>query len=512
MLESRSINTLKNILYGYVGTALTLMLSFVSRTIFINVLGNTYLGVNGLFSNILSILSFTELGLGTALNYSLYKPVAEKDYAKVASLMHLYKISYRIIAAVITVLGISLIPFMDIILNGTEGIENITIYYLIFLFNTVSTYFVSYKYGLLNAEQKNYVLTNINTLFKIIVTASQITVLILYHNFLFYLLVQSVLQLTQQIFTAVYLNKRYEHIKQYEISPVDIETKNTIKTNVRALIYHNVGSVCIYQTDNIIISSFINVTFVGLVSNYNIIIDAANRIITMLMSSFVSSIGNFIAVEKTEKQKSLFEIYDFIGFWVFGMETILLAVLIQPFITLWIGADNKIDDATICFIVLNLFFAGQRASVHYFKMAGGVFEQDKYASIVQSIVNLIISVIGVIYIGLPGVFLGTLLSGFVVCVWKPIVLYNYLFHESSKQYFIRLCRRFLQVGLIISVLLVIRLNIEGEITISYFVMLSILTFVLSNVVLYLIYRNTYELTYMQEKVKNLIERRFISGQ
>ncbi|MDE7287171.1 MAG: polysaccharide biosynthesis protein, partial [Lachnospiraceae bacterium] len=178
----------KNIAFGQIGNFTTQILNFVLRTMFIHHLGDTLNGVNGLYTNMLSVLSMAELGIGTALNYSLYKPVARGDIEKIKSYMQLYKKAYRIIGIVVAVLGIACSPFLPYIIKNSEGIpvRDLTLYYYIFLFNTVSTYFVSYKYSLINAEQKNYIQTNIITITKMITVLLQMVVIVVTGNFYVY--------------------------------------------------------------------------------------------------------------------------------------------------------------------------------------------------------------------------------------------------------------------------------------------------------------------------------------
>ena len=201
-------HAVKNIAFGYVGNITSTVLGFVLRTVFIQKLDETLLGINGLYTGVLTMLSLAELGIGTALNFSLYAPVANKDYEKIKSYMQFYKKAYRTIALVITVIGIGLIPFLKFFIKnpGDYGINELTGYYLIFLFNTVSTYFVAYKYSLVNAEQKNYIQTNVLTITKFATTVLQIIVLLITSNFLLYLLTAAAVELIQKIYVNYYLN------------------------------------------------------------------------------------------------------------------------------------------------------------------------------------------------------------------------------------------------------------------------------------------------------------------
>ena len=199
----------KNIIFGYISNLVILLVNFIQRTVFIYVLGRTFSGVNETYTSVLSVLSLAELGIGTALNYSLYKPVAERDIEKIKSYMRFYKKAYLTIAGVIAAAGIAISPFLKLFLKnpGNLTVKELTLYYYLFLFNTVISYFVAYKYSLSNAEQKNYIQTNIATLTKIAAATVQITVLLLFRNFLFYLLAQSVVEFLQKIFVTLYMNR-----------------------------------------------------------------------------------------------------------------------------------------------------------------------------------------------------------------------------------------------------------------------------------------------------------------
>lgn len=266
----------KNIAFGYIGNITSTVLGFVLRTVFIMKLDATLLGINGLYTGVLTMLSLAELGIGTALNYSLYAPVARKDYEKIKSYMLFYKKAYRVIAGVVAGIGIVLIPFLKYFIKnpGNYGMEELTFYYLIFLFNTVSTYFVAYKYSLVNAEQKNYIQTNVLTITKFATTVLQLIVLLLTENFLLYLLTAAAVELIQKIYVNHYLNNRYPYLKDKNVKPLEKEETEEIVNKTKALVFHKVGDVARLQTDSIIISSFIQVSLVGIVDNYTMVINS----------------------------------------------------------------------------------------------------------------------------------------------------------------------------------------------------------------------------------------------
>ena len=359
-MGSRLEMTAKNAFWSYFSMGVSFVLQFISRTVFIYFLGEGYLGINGLFSNVLGVLSFAELGIGTAINFSLYKPVAEHDVEKIKSYMYYYKWAYRIIALIVCILGIILIPFLDILVTDPGNVGNITIYYCIYLFNTVTSYFVSYKYSLVNAEQKNYIYTNINLIITTSTIIIQIIALVIWKNFLIYLSVAAVFGVFQKIFISRYFDKLYPYLKDKNVKKLSKNEKNTLISKVKALVIHKIGDVSVHQTDNIIVSAFVSTKMVGLLSNYNLIISTVTSCINILFNSVTGSLGNMVATETKEYQYQIFKKYRFIGFWFYGFTAIALSILMSPFIELWIGNRMVVGALTINLIVLDYYMIGQR--------------------------------------------------------------------------------------------------------------------------------------------------------
>jgi len=438
---SRLDYSIKNIKYGYIASIVNALAGFVTRTIFIKTLGTDYLGVNGLYANVLGMLSFAELGIGSAMNYSLYKPVANGDKEKIKSLMYLYKKAYRFVTLIIFAIGIAIVPLISYVIKdaGELSHDELVTYYLIFLFNTSVSYLVSYKFSLSNAEQKNYIQTNINTVGKIIINIAQIFVLLIWRNYFAFLLTQSIVQLLQHVFTVYYFDKYYPLLKEKNILPLSKEEKKPIVKNIKALILHNLAGVAVYQTDNILISSFISLSVVGIVSNYLMIIAFGTSLVSIIFNSVVSSFGNLIATESIEKQHKTFRTYRFLAFWIYGLTAILFYILLTPFVTLWIGADKTIGNSVVALLAVNYYITGQRNALLIFRNAAGAYSNDKYVAVVEAIVNLIASIFLGKYMGLTGIYLGTIISGLVSALMRPVIIYNDLFKISSKEYYKDAC-------------------------------------------------------------------------
>lgn len=489
---SRLKFTAKNVFFGYVSRIITLILGFISQTVFIQILNINYLGVNGLFSNVLGVLALAELGIGTAMNYSLYKPVAENDLEKIKSLMLFYKQAYRAIAVVVALIGFALLPFLPYFVKDPGNVGNISVYFLIFLFNTVTSYLVSYKFSLVNAEQKGYIYSNINAITFFVTSVAQVIVLIIFKNFLFYLLTQAAIALLQKVFVYFYLNKKYPYLCDKNTKKLTKEELAPIKRNVSALVWHKIGEISVYQTDNIIISTFINVATVGLISNYNLIITSVSGFISIIFNSATASLGNLVASEETYKQYEIFKIYRFVAFWLYGFSSIAFFVLLSPFIELWLGNKMLISDLTILLIIINYYMVGHRSCINNIKCAGGIFNQDKFVALLQTAVNLIVSIIMVKIIGLPGVYMGTLLQGLLSTIIKPIIVYHDLFKTKARYYFIDS----LKYAIIMIISGVICWGIKNlimvHVTIIGFIIMMAVVTLIPNLLFFLFFRNTEE--------------------
>lgn len=495
----------KNIIFGYISNLVILLVNFIQRTVFIYVLGRTLSGVNGVYTDVLSVLSLTELGIGTALNYSLYKPVAEQNIEKIKSYMRFYKKAYLTIAGVIATLGIAISPFLKFILKnpGNLTVRELTLYYYLFLFNTVISYFVTYKYSLVNAEQKNYIQTNITTLTKIVTATVQIAVLLLFKNFLFYLLAQSAVELLQKIFVTAYLNRLYPYLLDKDVEKLTAEETQVVATKTKALICHKIGDVARLQTDKIIISSCVNVDTAAVVDNYVYIITYVGNFVNIIFDSVISGFGNVVATEPEERQYLLFKVYRFFACWLFGFGAVGFFHLLTPFIGgVWLRDESwTLPGVTVTLLVMDFYLKGGRTVLLNFKIASGLFEQDRYLPLIQGAVNLVVSIALVMKIGVTGVYVGTLVSGILANLIRPGIIYKVCFGKKAGAYFVDSLK---YIGVILAVgavIMPIRRAVMAETTILTFALMVILITVLYNLVFWTVFHKTEEFAYLWNAVR-----------
>ncbi|PMC37340.1 hypothetical protein CJ195_11295 [Bacillus sp. UMB0899] len=435
---SRTKNSLRNIAYALAGQLLGLISNFATRTIFIIYLNAEYLGIDGLFTNILSVLSLAELGIGAAIIYALYKPLANNDTQKVKALMNLFRKAYIIIGVTVLLLGMSITPFLDYMIKDQPDIEFLSLLYIIFVINSASTYFFSYKRSLLIADQKQYITTIFHYSSMVLLNITQIIILIFTQSYLLFLIVKLIFNLLSNIGISITTDRLYPYIKGKNNEQLDKETKKNITMNIKALLMHRIGGVLVISTDNILISSFVGIVSVGIYSNYLLIISTLNTIIGQVFNAITSSVGNLGAEENKSVLKDRYLSINFAGAWIFGFSSICLFILLDPFITYWLNKGYLFPTSVILIIIINFYIGGMRNSSLTFRNALGLFWYDRYKAIIEAIINLVFSIILVKYFGIIGIFIGTTISTILTSLWiEPYILFKYGFKYSLKSYFLR---------------------------------------------------------------------------
>ena len=496
----------KNIFFGYISNIIILLLGFWQKTVFIRTLGRTLLGVNGLYTNILGMLSLAELGIGTAINYSLYKPVAGNDREKIKSYMRLYKRAYFAIAGVIAVVGLALTPFLPQLITpekrGGVSVNELMIYYLIFLFNTVSSYFVAYKYSLANAEQRNYIQTTITTITKMVVVAFQIIVLLLTKNFLLYLLMQTAIELLQKVAVSAYFNHLYPYLRERKVEKLEKEEIDTVVTKTKAMIFHKIGDVARLSTDDIIITYFLNLDLVGLVGNYTYIITYAANFINIIFNSIVSGLGNLVATESKEKQYGVFKVYRCVACWLYGYAFSGFFLLLSPFITgIWLDGTWELGQAVLALILIDFYLKGGRTVLVNFKIAAGIVEKDRYLALIQGGVNLVISILGIKWIGLAGVYVGTVVSGVLANLIQPVILYKDCFSQDVSAYFKDAFQYIGAIACVVIVLLPVRNLVIAQMSVPAFIVMALIISIVYNAAFLCLFHRTEEFVYLWDLVR-----------
>ena len=437
MKSERKKSSFKNMITAVSSNVLTIIVGLVAQAVFIKILGSEYLGLNGLFSNVISMLGIVELGMGSAIIYNMYKPIAEEDHEKIKSLMQFYKKSYRIITLIISIIGIMIIPFIKYIVDiesVTVGI-NVYLVYILFLLETICSYILSYKRSMLYADQKEYITNIIHMGYTILVNTMQLTFLYFTHDYYLYLIIKVMMRLVENIVISSYVNRRYSYLLDNNVTKLDSKTEKDIFQKIKALFFHKIGTFIVSGTDNIIISKYLGLVTVGLYSNYYMIINAVQTVINHIIQATRASVGNLLVTESKKKQFDIFNKIRFVNFWISCFSSICIFVIMDSFITIWIGYKFVLPTKVLLVLVINFFIVSSRSTYGAFKEAAGIFYEDRFVPIIESLLNIVLSIIFVKKFGLMGVFMGTVASGLVLwCYSYPKYVYKNLFGRSYYDY------------------------------------------------------------------------------
>lgn len=507
--NSRTDNVIKNTKVGIITQVLSLILSFVSRTVFIKILSEEYLGINGLFSNILSTLSFVELGFGTAIIYMMYKPVAEGNKERIKTLVSYYKKVYFIIGMAMLILGIMVIPFMDYIIKEPPNIpENLNLLYVLFLINTSIGYFYSHKTAIINAHQKNYIISIYNQIFKWLQLILQIIFLIITKDYILYLVIQIVCTLLNNIFLSIKANKMFPYIKEKNVEKISQEDKKNMNSKIKSLIFYKLNPSILNGSDNLILSAVVGVSEVGIYSNYYLITNYLSLFINQITNSLESSIGNLNAASTKEKKEDIFYKVLFLCFFIYGLSTVLLMALINDFINIWIGEKYLFDNLVVFSIMLYVYVNGVNFACYSFRTTSGLFEKAKIIPLIEVILNIVISIVLAKYIGTAGVFFGTSIAKFLTFFWSdPKLLYGNLFKkENIKNYFFKYFR-YIFTTLGVGALVFTLSNLIPASNYLTWIIKAIILGIISLLLFIALTYNTNEFKYMLDLVKSKMPKR-----
>lgn len=436
MEYSRKKKSIKNIIFAVVSNFLIYFLSLFTSKVIKENLGLQVLGLNGVLSNVISILSLSEMGIGTAITFALYKPLAENNKGLIKSIMQFYKKAYKIVAITVAALGILLFPFIPIFLKDSSFSKYyIYIVYSLFLLNSILSYLLVYKRTLILADQKNYIISSVTLVYSFILKISQLLVVYFTSNYILFLLIQILCTLIYNLSISKICDKLYPYLKE-KAGKITKEVYQTIISKIKALIFHSLGTVIVFGTDNILISYFCGVSEAGKYTSYLSIINMIGTFISLIFDNIKDSIGNFLVTETQENKYILFNRLYYLNQSLVSICSICLYLLLTPFITLLLGEDTIFNNIIVLTIVFNFYISKSSIAIGSFKNSAGLFEQDKYVPIYESIINLVASVIFARYFGVTGIVLGTILSTLLgPFIFQPFIVYKNIFNKSALIYF-----------------------------------------------------------------------------
>ena len=277
--KSRTEYSVMNTTVAFAAQAAAILMGFFTRVIFTRTLSEGYVGINGLFTDILNILSLSELGVGTAITYALYGPIAKKDIEKQQILMRMFRTFYRMTAAFVLTAGLCLIPFLNVLMKDRPDVDHLVLIYLLYLLNSVVSYLLIYKKTLVDAHQMNYITVLNHNGFLVLQDICQILVLLTTGNFVLFLIVAVVCTISGNICMSKKADALFPYLKEPCTKKLPKEERQDILKNVKAMLMHKLGNVIVNNTDNLLISSFVGVVTAGIYSNYYLVIGSIRQVL-----------------------------------------------------------------------------------------------------------------------------------------------------------------------------------------------------------------------------------------
>lgn len=505
--KSRTEYSARNTTVAMIARVIAILMGFAARVVFTHTLSEAYVGINGLFTDLLNVLALSELGVGTAITYALYRPISEKDIEKQKSLMRMYRTFYRMVALFVLIAGLLIMPFLDLLIKDSPDVEHLKLIYLMYLLNSVLSYLLIYKKTLVDAHQMNYIGVLYQTVTWSVQNAVQICVLIFTKNFILYLSVLILCTVGGNIAVSLKAERMFPYLKDKNVRKLSVEETKSIYQNIRAMLMHKVGNVIVNNTDNLLLSALVGSLSVGRYSNYFLIIGSVTQVLNQMFQGITASVGNLGVEESRERIGKIFEASFFMGQWMFGMAAICLYEILNPFVEMSFGRNYVFAENITLILCINFYLTGMRQATLVFRDSLGLFRYDKYKALPEAFINLVSSIILGKYMGTAGIFIGTLISTVTTSLWvEPYILYKHRLERSCRIYFVKYA---VYAAVTFSLwfvadLLCRRVN-GGLFTIC--VMRLIICMVLTNICYLVLYHRTKEFRLLTEKGIALLKSR-----
>lgn len=504
MEKSRTHYSILNISTGIIGYIINTIFGFVCRMIFVRCLASDYLGINGLFTNILTMLSLAELGIGSAIVYALYKPLAEDDQDKIASLVDFYGKAYKTIGIVVGIIGLALLPFLNTIIREQPDIkESISSIYLLYLFNTASTYFFSYRGSLLMAAQQNYIVTGLNYIITICQSIIQIIYLLLTKEYYGYLIIQTIGTFIYNFTISKIAVKKFPYIVKKDIKPLEKVERKSLISNIRDLTLYKISGLLVNSTDNIIITYFNGLSVSGITSNYTLFTNTLTSLLNQIFNGINSSIGNHNALVSNKEKEKMFNNINLINFWLFGWATVGIIIVASDLVGLCFGSDYVMSNEIPIVLAINVYMVGMQNAVWTYKNTLGIFHYGRFMQFGTAILNIIFSILfGKIW-GVFGILFASAVARGLTNTWyDPYCVFKYGFNSNPIKYF----RKYLKYLIIILIDILMCYMVCSFINLSYFInlILKIISCsLITNIFFILCFKSSTEYKYIKQVLLNI---------
>jgi len=503
MKIERTKNATRNITFEFMLRIYRIAVPFVMRTVMIYILGVEYLGLNYLFTSILEVLNLAELGIGSAMIYSMYKPIAEDDEVTICGLMKLYKIYYRVIGGVVFIVGLILLPFIPKLITGEIPQDiNIYILYLLNLSGTVLSYWLfAYKNSILLAHQRVDMISKVTIATDTFKYIMQLGVLFLFGNYYYFVMMILISQILTNVATAIVSDRMYPKYKAVGKLPKHVV--KSINRRIRDLFTAKLGGTIVNSADTIVISAFLGLTSLAIYQNYYFIMKSVIWFMMIIFNACTAGIGNSIVTESKEKNYNDFVKFTFFTFWISGIFACCLLCLYQPFMRLWMGDNLLLPLGCVVLFCVYFYLFTTNSLFCTYKDAAGIWHEDRFRPLVGAMVNLFINLILVKKMGIYAILLSTVLSYiFVAMPWLIHNLFGVIFKRSFFKYVINLLKYTIVIVIASIVSYLLCLLIPDTKIISLFLKAAV-SFLISNIIFWLIFHRRKEFDEMLNLLENI---------
>ena len=505
--ETRTYNSIRNIVVACASQIISMVIGLVLRTFFIRYLGNEYLGMNSLFTSVLNIISMTEMGFTTVAVVSLYQPIADNDMSKLAVFVQYYRKVYLVIAGATLILGIAIMPFLNIFVNTENDIKNLYLYYLLFIINNSVSYLANYKLLVIKACQKEYLLSKQKIYVNITFTIVQILAMIVFHNYVLYLILMIGETFFISFMGSLKLKDVYPNLKLNVNGKLRKEEKQAIWKDIYSNFTYKMGTQLMTNSSDIFISTYAGTGTLGLYSNYAIFLNIVKSVMKDIYLQIYNSIGNLNQNENAKKREDIFEVCIFVYAFLLTIALCGIYSLGDDAITIWLGRDYLIEHGILAMACVNNYFYMMSYPVNTFRVTSKYMKESRYLSLIGAGIGIVAGTILGKHVGIVGVLGAIVLARVSTIFWyEPYILYKKVFEGSFFKYLLKQLRYILTIA----VICVIESNIfkvYSEVSIIHFIVKIVLSVLISCAVFCIVNFKQKEFNYMLNLIKKIIRKR-----
>lgn len=430
----RVANVLRNSIYAMTLYVVLAVLGILIRQAFTRHLPIELLGLEGLFTNVIALLSIAELGISTVVSYGLYREIATKNEDEVNMLMSIYRYIYLIIGTLVALIGVILFFFLPwIVRDNSIDWYYVQFVYVVQICTVLSTYFLAYRRTLFTADQKDYICVRIDLVCSFAANLIKFAAIIVWESYTMYALSALGFNILANLIISHRLGREYPFLHTVRVTIQDLRQRKFF-VDIKNFLIHKLSYLVYFGTDSIIISSFLGLRTAGLVANYVLLCDGVYKLLYKMLQGIIPSVANLVYTDDREKTYRVYRMLDFGYFLMGGYIACIYFIVLQPFVALFFGAEFLLNDAYVMALAINVFLGMQFENAYNFRSTHGVFENDRGYMVLSAVTNLILSMILVQHLGVVGVMIGTIAGlGFIV-YGRVQFVFRVIFQRSMKEY------------------------------------------------------------------------------